>query len=227
MLRYFRFATLGAALLLALSLGIGIAFDNDMEIRILNEASARYGSEAQGRVKSWFKVIHVASALPEADKLRAVNSFFNALPNVEDDAHWGAPDYWATPLELIGSNGGDCEDFALAKYFTLRELGVPDERLRITYVKAYLRSSRQVQSHMVLSYYTTADAEPLLLDNLTDAIKPASQRSDLLPTYSFNAAGLWSAKDRDAGRRMRDSDSVIAWRDLRLRMLRLTRSAQP
>jgi len=209
------------AALLALALGIGIAFDNDMETRILSETGARYGNAAQGRVKSWFKVMRSAASLSEADKLRAVNSFFNALPNLDDDAHWGAQDYWATPLELIGSNGGDCEDFALAKYFTLRELGVPDERLRITYVKAYLRSSRQVQSHMVLSYYTTADAEPLLLDNLTDAIKPASQRGDLLPTFSFNAAGLWSAKERDAGRRMRDSDTLIAWRDLRLRMLRL------
>lgn len=216
-----------ALLALALGIGIGIAFDNDMETRILGETGARYGNEAQGRVKSWFKVMRAAASLTEADKLRAVNSFFNALPNLEDDAHWGAQDYWATPLELIGSNGGDCEDFALAKYFTLRELGVPDERLRITYVKAYLRSSRQVQSHMVLSYYTTADAEPWLLDNLTDAIKPASQRGDLLPTYSFNVAGLWSAKERDAGRRLRDSDTLIAWRDLRLRMLRLTRSVQP
>lgn len=206
-------------------LGIGIAFDNAMETRILNEAGARYGNEAQHRVKSWFNLIRAAAALPEVDKLRVVNGFFNALPNVEDSAHWGAQDYWATPLELIGSNGGDCEDFALAKYFTLRELGVPDARLRITYVKAYL-PSRQVQSHMVLSYYATVDAEPLLLDNLTDAIKPASLRSDLLPTYSFNVGGLWSAKERDAGRRIRDSDSLIAWRDLRIRMLRLERSAQ-
>ena len=141
--------------------------------------------------------------------------------------HWGVPDYWATPLELIGSNGGDCEDFAIAKYFTLRELGIPDERLRITYVKAYLRASNQVQSHMVLSYYASPDAEPLLLDNLTDAIQSAAQRSDLLPTYSFNAAGLWSAKEREAGRRLGDADTLRAWRNLRLWMLRLTQGQRP
>ena len=203
-----------------------MAFDSDMEARILNEVNQHYGNDAPGRIQQWFKVMRAAAAMQETDKLRAVNSFFNALPNVEDSAHWGAQDYWATPLELIGSNGGDCEDFALAKYFALRELGVPDERLRITYVKAFLRGSRQVQSHMVLSYYAAPDAEPLVLDNLSDAIKPASQRSDLAPTYSFNAAGLWSAKEREAGRRLRDADTLPAWRDLRLKMLRLARSAR-
>ena len=120
-------------------------------------------------------------------------------------------------MELIGTNGGDCEDFALAKYFTLRELGVPDERLRLTYVRAYLPATKEMQSHMVLTYHTAADAEPLILDNLTNAIKLASERKDLAPTYSFNGAQLWASKMRGSGR-LSETAPTNLWSLLRVRL---------
>ena len=119
--------------------------------------------------------------------------------------------------ELIGTNGGDCEDFALAKYFTLRELGVPDERLRLTYVRAYLPASKEMQSHMVMTYHFTPDAEPLVLDNLTNVIKLASERKDLAPTYSFNGAQLWASKLRASGR-LSESPPTNLWSLLRVRL---------
>ncbi|WP_197479414.1 transglutaminase-like cysteine peptidase, partial [Oleiphilus sp. HI0132] len=81
---------------------------------------------------------------------------------------------WATPLEFLATNAGDCEDFSIAKYFTLREMGIPDDMIKITYVKALELN----QAHMVLAYYPTPDAEPLILDNLINEIKPAGQRTD-------------------------------------------------
>jgi len=134
---------------------------------------------------------------------------------ISDKKHWHKEDYWATPVEFLSTNGGDCEDFSIAKYFTLLEIGVPDERLRITYVKAI----RLNQAHMVLAYYETPESEPLILDNLTKRIQAASQRRDLLPVYSFNGSHLWMAKERGQGRRVAGgSQRINLWRDLNVRM---------
>ena len=116
-----------------------------------------------------------------------MNRLLNRVPFVDDAVHWGEEDYWATPAESIGSNGADCEDFSIAKYFLLKELGVPIARLRLTYVK----SLKLNQPHMVLAYYASPNAEPLVLDNLEDLVRPASQRRDLVPVYSFNDEEVW------------------------------------
>lgn len=205
----------------AVWLAVAIAMDLDQENQVLAFAVKRFGADAAARLKPWFDVLHAAAALSEPEKLQRVNQFFNRIPNESDAAHWGVREYWASPVELLASNGGDCEDFALAKYFTLRELGVPDERLRLTYTKAYLRATGQIQSHMVLTYHAVQGAEPLVLDNMIDAIKPASHRTDLTPTYSFNAAGLWTARERQSGRRIGDAELLPNWRELRARMLRM------
>ena len=197
------------------------AMDTEQESRVLLFAVKRFGHEADARLKPWFSLMHSAAKLNEMEKLQRVNNFFNRIPNEDDSTHWGEQDYWATPIELLASNGGDCEDFALAKYFTLRELGVPDERLRLTYAKAYLRQTGQIQSHMVLTYYRAPGDEPLVLDNLTDAIQPASQRTDLTPTYSFNVAPLWAAHERQSAQRTRNAELLSNWRELRASMLRM------
>ena len=85
----------------------------------------------------------------DLEKLEKVNRFFNQVNFVSDAIHWQKKDYWATPIEFLASDGGDCEDFALAKYFTLKMLGVPEKKLNLTYVKAWKLN----QSHMVLTYY--------------------------------------------------------------------------
>jgi len=116
--------------------------------------------------------------------LHFVNDLLNRVPQIEDSVHWRLQDYWATPAEFVASNGGDCEDFVIAKYFALRESGIPAEKLRLTYVKSY--QSGKIENHMVLAYYPTPNAEPLLLDNLLPQMLPASKRTDLMPVYEFN-----------------------------------------
>jgi len=177
---------------------------------LLTGIEQQYGDYARQRVTFWNEMIIANRHLEEIDKLQTVNAFFNKFTFVNDIDHWGKEDYWATPLQMLTSNGGDCEDFSIAKYFTLREMGVPAERMRLTYVKALELD----QAHMVLTYYSSPDAEPLILDNLVADILPSSQRDDLLPVYSFNANGLWLAKARGTEQRIGNSSRLSRWKEV-------------
>jgi len=172
-------------------------------------------SPAQKRIAAWHRLMLTMRNAPDMEKLERVNNFFNQLEFVDDPILWGKDDYWATPREMLFKNGGDCEDFATAKYFTLRQLKIPDDRMRMTYVKVI----RLKQPHMVLSYYPEPTADPLILDILVKRILPASQRKDLFPIYSFNGQGLWLAKKGESlplGR----SERLNIWRDLQLKFTR-------
>jgi predicted transglutaminase-like cysteine proteinase len=152
----------------------------------------------------------------EREKLELVNDFMNRTPFLSDLQHWGKEDYWATPVEFLSTNGGDCEDFSIAKYFALRSLGVADEKLRITYVKEIVVYK---EAHMVLAYFPAPDAEPLVLDNINKSIRPASTRTDLVPVYSFNGSGLWLAKDQTGrGQSVGGSDRIGHWKDVQSRL---------
>lgn len=170
-----------------------------------------HGEYASLRVVHWQAIISSSGDLSDMEKLRRVNDFFNELEFVNDIDHWGKKDYWATPLQTLVSNGGDCEDFSIAKYFTLLEMGIPAERMRLTYVKAL----RLNQAHMVLTYFSSPDDDPLVLDNLEKEISPAAMRADLLPVYSFNGNGLWLAKTRLAdSTHVGRADRLAPWRDV-------------
>lgn len=170
-----------------------------------------HGKYAGQRVENWQELIRSSAGLSDLQKLRRVNNFFNALEFVNDIDHWGKKDYWATPLETLISNGGDCEDFSIAKYFTLLEMGIPAEKMRLTYVKAL----RLNQAHMVLTYFPSPEDDPLVLDNLDKKISPAATRNDLQPVYSFNGDGLWLAKKRLAdSKQVGRADRLAPWREV-------------
>jgi predicted transglutaminase-like cysteine proteinase len=184
---------------------------------ILLQVKAKHGERAQHRLIEWRNLLHSAKNLSEKDKLKQVNDFFNLNTLFVDDIiHWKVDDYWATPLEFLATGAGDCEDYAIAKYFTLKELGVDENKMRITYVKALSLN----QAHMVLTFFTSPKSVPEVLDNLIPEIRPASQRADLLPVYSFNGTGLWIAKARNAGQRVGNSNRLSLWNDLKNRMLK-------
>lgn len=201
--------------LLGVSLGRAVA---GVEIdRMLLLASQRYGDTGAASVASWRDVLTQAASQPDAIKLRRVNDFFNRRTRFGEDGDiWGAQDYWATPLETLGRGQGDCEDFAIAKYVTLMLLGVPSDKLRLTYVKARIGGpqSTLVQAHMVLSYYPAPGDEPLVLDNLISDIRPASRRPDLVTIFGFNAEGLWvggaGPRAASASQRLSKWQSVLA-----------------
>jgi predicted transglutaminase-like cysteine proteinase len=122
-----------------------------------------------------------------------INQFFNRRLIFRDDmVVWGQLDYWASPLESLAKGMGDCEDYAIAKYFSLIAAGVPPVKLRLIYVRATIGGAGgPQQAHMVLAYYGQPTSEPLVLDNLITELRPASRRIDLTPAFSFNADGLW------------------------------------
>ncbi|MFV0597891.1 transglutaminase-like cysteine peptidase [Shewanella sp.] len=184
------------------------------EVKITSTLEKRYGERAGMRARAWFKVVAEASTLDEKEKLLKVNNFFNLFRFIDDIKLWGESNYWATPMEFIGVNGGDCEDFSIAKYFTLLQLGVPEDKMRITMVKA----TSVNQYHMVLAYYDTPSSVPLVLDNLDHVIKPATQRKDLIPVYSFNGKQLWLNKEQGRGVLAGSSTRLEKWNDLNHRL---------
>lgn len=205
---------------LAVACGIALALAGPLPDGMAELALERYGAEAAETVVRWQSLVASGRDLPERDKLEAVNAFFNSHVAFEDDSvTWGVVDYWATPLETLGRAQGDCEDFSIGKYVTLGLLGVPIERLRITYVRAEsgLPGSGVSQAHMVLAYYETPDAEPLILDNLISRLRPASRRPDLHPVFGFNSQGLWVA-GASAPALADPTARLSRWRDLLRRM---------
>jgi predicted transglutaminase-like cysteine proteinase len=204
------------AVLFLLSIAFAVTATFEINDELLHQIKNKHGRQAEQRVIQWQKLLLSAKDLPEQEKLQRVNDFFNRnVFFVDDIIHWHTEDYWATPLEFLASGAGDCEDYSIAKYFTLKELGVDENKMRITYVKALKLN----QAHMVLTYYSTPIAVPLVLDNLIPAIRPASRRSDLLPVYSFNGTGLWLAKSRGAGKRVGSSQRLSLWNELNKKIL--------
>ena len=213
-MRYAIALSTGIALLVMAGTESGILPD----AKTLELAGSRFGPRAVVRLIEWRELVQRLSQATERDKLERINRFFNSLPNVDDQTLWGQRDYWATPVELLVRNGGDCEDFALAKYFSLKAAGVASDKLRVTYARVWLSSQRRMEAHMVLAYYPEPDSDPLILDNLVGDILPASRRADLSPTMGFNAEGLWSARQRGQSGRMGETNSIRHCNDLLQRM---------
>jgi len=179
----------------------------------------RWGPAGTNRLKNWQGMLQEGSRpdSSELERLTLVNTFFNKNIRFGTDLEvWEQEDYWATPLETLGRGAGDCEDFAIAKYFSLLALGVPETKLRFVYVRALLQQGQtlRVEPHMVLAYYKSPGAEPLVLDNLASIIATASQRSDLTPVYSFNKEGYFNGVLRTA---LSKGTRLSRWEDLLLR----------
>lgn len=199
------------ALILALAWGPAPALTFNPG-HLASYARQHYGARASRAVESWQSMLIQAAAKSEQEKLQMVNQFWdNALISGEDITIWGQVDYWATPLQSLAKGAGDCEDYVIGKYFSLLYLGVAPEKLRLVYVQA--RVGSQSIAHMVLGYYPAPLAEPLVLDSLIDQIRPAHQRPDLTPVFSFNAEGIYVEGSRRSG-----ADRIGRWRELLSRM---------
>ncbi|EMF0718809.1 transglutaminase-like cysteine peptidase [Citrobacter freundii] len=213
--RFLRLWKIPGAILLLLTVNSLRAAWDFASIQL--KSDALYGpasAAAQQRINAWQQLLIQLRHADEQTQLRTVNQFFNTqLHYAEDSDIWNSADYWATPVESLRKGEADCEDYAIAKYFTLRQLGVSEEKLRITYVKA-LRYNR---AHMVLTWYASPEAIPLVLDSLTSTISPATQRMDLLPVYSFNDSGLWLPGNQN-NKRVGDSKRLSRWQQVFTKM---------
>jgi len=162
----------------------------------IDKIEKEYGSFAKRRALALVAMMNSARDSDEKEKLESVNDFFNQTPYASDQSVWGISDYWATRLEFIGRDKADCEDYVIAKYFTLKELGVSPKKLYMTYAK----SLRYKTAHLVLTYYETPRSIPLIMDNYNFKILPATQRDDLIPIYSFSGDELFNAKQAQIGK---------------------------
>lgn len=133
----------------------------------------------------WTTLINRFSNLSPEDKINAINEVFNRRAYISDRSNWGNSDYWASPQEFLKKGGGDCEDYAIAKYLALRELGIPVEHMRVVVLKVNGRRG----FHTVLSVY--ADGQYLILDNLVDHPVPDRVMTAYTPVYSINEKGWW------------------------------------
>ncbi|WP_323597662.1 transglutaminase-like cysteine peptidase [Aliarcobacter butzleri] len=134
------------------------------------------------RLAKYEEVRNKARNLDINKKLTQINLFINGSLAEFDNASMGIDDYWMTPKEFFIKGHGDCEDYVIAKYFTLLELGVKKENLYPAIVKVEGSASL----HLVLLYVEDKNKSPLVLDNLSFKILPFSKRTDLTPIAAFN-----------------------------------------
>lgn len=140
--------------------------------------------ENECRTKQWLKMLKRARELPRDQQLRTVNEFINAMPYVADIDNYNAEDYWATPGELF-ENGGDCEDYAIAKLLSLRWLDFQPDSLRVV----VLQDTEIGRPHAVLA--VAHDDDVLILDNQTKGIMSHRQIAHYTPVYSVNETRWW------------------------------------
>ncbi|MBU8911475.1 MAG: transglutaminase-like cysteine peptidase [Desulfobacterales bacterium] len=166
---------------------------------LVDNFSRKYGEQAVRRLNSLLLQMEELIKLPEDQIVINVNRFFNQLEYCSDIKTWNKKDYWASRLEFLGRGQGDCEDYAVAKFLTMAQLGVPEKKLFLTYVKAV---GYPDAAHLVVTYYKEPGTVPFVLDNYIKKILPATQRPDLIPVYSFTATDLYIQKQYGLGKRI-------------------------
>ncbi|WP_323594226.1 transglutaminase-like cysteine peptidase [Aliarcobacter butzleri] len=149
---------------------------------LIDKVEKKYNKFAKNRFVALNKLLEKIKNEDVQTKLEKVNDFFNNVKYSSDQKIYGVSDYWATPIEFLARDEGDCEDYVIAKYFALEYLGVPTSKMFLSYVKV----KKSNEAHMVLSYFETPTSEPIILDSLKKVILPASKRDDLTPVFNFN-----------------------------------------
>lgn len=160
-----------------------------MLARQVNERGLYDGSCASRQfnlchLQQWRHLLREIASRDKLAQLDAVNSFMNRAPYVTDPVNYGVPDYWATPLQFL-TKDGDCEDYAIAKFISLRELGFANAQMRIVVVEDLnLRVP-----HAILVVYV--DGRALVLDNQIPQVVPAEVIRHYRPVFSINEDSWW------------------------------------
>lgn len=144
-----------------------------------------YGDKFLDKRTTWDTLRSRTKDLKGLAQLRAVNKFWNTWPYREDIVNWGKQDYWAIPAQFL-LKSGDCEDFAIAKYFTLKELGVDPANMRIVVLRDTIRNL----AHAVLAVYL--DGDIYILDNISNIVLSHKRIGNYSPQFSINESGRWT-----------------------------------
>jgi predicted transglutaminase-like cysteine proteinase len=161
-----------------------IAFTGNSAVPAAAAGTAPCQDERHCIPQAWTDFLATLKNLDPQAQMEAVNHWANAKPYVEDLANWGLPDYWETPGEFI-AHGGDCEDYAIAKYFSLVRLGFAARDLRIVIVS----DSKAHDFHAVL--VANISGADWLLDNQLPEMVRLESMPQYTPIYSLNQEGWW------------------------------------
>lgn len=124
---------------------------------------------------------------PEYKAISNINREVNSFPYVSDNVNYGTKEYLATP-ELFYENGGDCEDYSIAKYYELRRKGFLPEQLWI------VMGIEDNEGHAVLLVNT--EDETFVLDNKKNRVYPI-RFSRLKPIYKINENSILGFKNNN------------------------------
>ncbi|MDB2594628.1 transglutaminase-like cysteine peptidase [Porticoccaceae bacterium] len=171
-------SNLTAAILSLLLIGnLAQASPSTINEPLLGQVHQEYGESAQTRLRQWQQIVNYAIGKPKIEQLALANNFINQAQFIDSPYYQDGFDFRLSPMAFLILGAGDSEEFSIAKYFTLREMGIHSNKLRLTYTEIQANNA----SHMVLAYYGADDAEPLVLDYLDKTVRPMSQRQDIRP----------------------------------------------
>lgn len=135
-------------------------------------------------LKEWKEFLAEQKGRDKRSQIEAVNNFMNRQRYLTDPRNYNDPDYWATPAQFLNRDG-DCEDYAIAKFMSLRALGFSNDELRIVVVQDLnLRLG-----HAILAVYLDGDA--LILDNQVRQVVRSASIHHYKPIYSINEQYWW------------------------------------
>ena len=135
-------------------------------------------------LKEWFAFLEEIRVLPPEEQIRAVNSYANKKRYVLDISNYGMEDYWAIAKEFL-YNGGDCEDYAITKFFSLKWLGFKPKKVRLV----VLQDTNLRIPHAVLAVFFEGDI--LILDNQSQEVTSHRKIVHYVPLYSVNEEEWW------------------------------------
>lgn len=136
------------------------------------------------QIQAWKVKLQSLKNSNTRDQIAAVNDYINYVSYIEDSRNYGTSDKWATPIEFF-AKGGDCEDFAIAKYASLRALGFSTDQLRIAIVQDKIKNI----PHAVLIVYT--EDGTYVLDNQDKRLRNIAEVTRYKPVFSINATYWW------------------------------------
>jgi len=163
---------------------LGVLEKMKAQKEMLKRCAAQLPSCDPADAKPWREVEAEAASLEPMARLKAVNAFFNKWPYKTDLDNYGVDDYWATPVEFM-TRSGDCEDYAIAKFYALLQLGVPNDDMRIVAIMDHIRNI----GHAVLVVRIGNDS--VVLDNLSNLVMSHTRYPQYDPQFSVNETTRW------------------------------------
>lgn len=156
----------------------------------LEAGDCRFAGTAACSYQEWLQFLDGLRGLSKWQQLVAVNEYMNMRTYISDEKNWRTQDHWATPGEFL-ARSGDCEDFAIAKFFSLKHLGWTDDELRVAAVK----DGKLGVGHAVLVAYS--GGKTWLLDNQLSDVTDLNMVRHYEPVYSINESHWWLHKKNE------------------------------